>query len=64
MVRLFGSSDDDTPTETLKELFVRNLVRDVDSQLKSERIEPNYELLDALTNAAVNGGVDDKQYVV
>jgi hypothetical protein len=47
-----------------KERFLQDLLKDVSSQLSLERVQSNHELFDALTDASVNGGVDDRQYVV
>jgi hypothetical protein len=47
-----------------KEAFLIKLLKDVDSQLTPERLQSDKKLFDALTDAAVGGGLDDKQYAV
>jgi hypothetical protein len=48
----------------LSHIFLLKLFQDVDSQLTSERLQLDSKLVDALTDAAVGGGLDDKQYAV
>ncbi|KAH8730927.1 heme peroxidase [Phaeosphaeriaceae sp. PMI808] len=63
MLRLFGRGKSHTETDDPKELFLKKLVQDVNSQLSLDRLKSNYGLLDAITDAAARGVVDDKEYV-
>ncbi|KAF2020693.1 heme peroxidase [Aaosphaeria arxii CBS 175.79] len=50
--------------ENPHERLIRDLIRDISSQLKPGRVESNKKLVKSLLQAALNGGlVDDKQYV-
>jgi hypothetical protein len=64
MPNLFQRQIDDTELEHQKEHFIQALLHDADSQMSVGRLRSNQELIDALTDAALGGGVDDKQYVV
>lgn len=64
MVNFFGCPEDNSTAGTPNDVFVRNLIRDVESQLSLERIDSNPELLNTLTETTASGGVDGKQYVV
>lgn len=64
MPNLFDRGKDHAEPDDAKELFIHKLLHDADSQLSLDRLKSNHELLDALTDAAVRGGVDDKEYVV
>lgn len=63
MPNLFERVEGHAEPDDAKEVFIHKLLHDADSQLDLDRIKSNHELLDALTDAAVRGGVDDKEYV-
>lgn len=63
-MHLFQRPKEASKPDNRKELFLRKLLQDGVSQLSLDKLKSNHELLDALTDAAVGGGVDDKEYVV
>jgi hypothetical protein len=64
MSTLFQLLKDVVHPDNPKERFLQDLLKDIGSQLSLERVQSNHELFDALADASVSGGVDDKQYVV
>jgi hypothetical protein len=64
MPTLFERLTDHSEPDDAKELFFHKLLHDAGSQISPERLKSNHDLLDALTDAAVRGQVDDKEYVV
>lgn len=62
--QVFQQQQDVFEPDDRKKLSIHKLLQDANSQLSLDRLKPNRKLLKALTDAAVGGGVDDKEYVV